>query len=133
DDLTRALQREILEDGGDVDVHAVHAAFARELRTGRTPQARGGPFVGGGVSAACDLILFQEASEIRQDSAGMHGKGANAMRLTVSVQSDGKERVRRLRLAVRSPFVVSVSFEIGVVEVHAAETNACGRHRNDSC
>ena len=44
--LPRPLWREIRNDLGDVDVHAVHPAFVLQLRTRRAPHARRRPLFG---------------------------------------------------------------------------------------
>lgn len=64
-----------------------------------------------------DLILGEMVAEVGQDDAGMYRKRAPALLRSARIESERKERVRRLRLAVGLLFLIGTGMVIVVLEV----------------
>src|SRR5207244_13599376 len=70
------------------------------------------------------LLARQVLLEPRHDAAWMNGVGRDAGRAAATVEPDGEERVRGLRLPVGAPLVVRATLEMNVVELDGREAVA---------
>src|SRR5260370_3669522 len=128
-------------DQRDVAVLAVHAAVAFELLAGRAPDRRRGTLLdcleAADPTCALDhdlqLLGIVVAREIGlEDRAGVHRERADAIALVATIDLDGEQYVRGLRLPVRDHLVVRTMFAIPVLDVARGTPVSARSQRDDA-
>src|SRR5262249_58552896 len=79
----------------------------------------------------CQLVIGHVAYEFGEDPAGVDREGPDPLFAAPPVEFDGEQRVRRLRLPVGRPLVVSPPLEVRVVQINRGAAVSDGRQGNN--
>jgi len=74
--------------------------------------------IGARQTITLEFVVGHVPEKVGHDTTRMYGEGANVVGFATAIEFDGKEDVRRFRLAVRLPLVVGTVFEVEIVEIH---------------
>src|SRR5262249_55585834 len=123
------------QQGRDIAVFAIDAAFAVELGVGRAPYASGRALTWGFetlvdlavlVDPAARALLFNGhvTLQIGKYAAWMHSECAYAMLLAAFVEADGEKRICALGAPVGDPFVILALGETRIVQTYGGDAMA---------